>query len=55
MAFGKQKKTTETKTETVNNPITLLKLRYASGEISQEELTEKLEVLQHVDIQETLF
>ena len=55
MAFGKQKKNTETKIETVNNPIILLKLRYASGDISQEELTEKLEVLQTVEKQEALF
>lgn len=55
MAFGKQKKNTETKIETVNNPITLLKIRYANGDISQEELTEKLEVLQSVEKQEVLF
>ena len=54
MAFGKSKKATETKIETVNNPITLLKLRYANGEISGEELKEKMEILQQVE-QETLF
>jgi uncharacterized membrane protein len=54
MAFGKSKKTTETKIETVNNPITLLKLRYANGEINIDELKEKLDILQQVE-QETLF
>lgn len=47
-AFGKSKKTSETKIETVNNPITLLKLRYANGDISQEELQEKLGILQTI-------
>jgi site-specific recombinase XerD len=47
MAFGKQKKK-ETTFTAVTDPLQLLKLKFANGEISLEEFKEKTEIIQNI-------
>ena len=52
LAFGKQKKIEKNTIETIHDPMQLLKLRFANGEISIEEFKEKIEVMQTIEKEE---
>lgn len=56
MAFGKQKHSREKDYSTINDPLQLLKLKFANNELSLEEFQEKYELLQKLEtVQSSIF